>query len=76
MKKESPRVFSEIHKKTAVGFKLKDNIRLVFKVKRIVPFSALDTVNQELENLEKIGVISKMNYSDWAAPIMYVKKKT
>ena len=40
--------------KTEVKFKLKDNIRPVFKVKKL-PFLALDAVNQELEHLEKIG---------------------
>ena len=61
--------------KTDVRFKLKDNIRLVFKAKSNVLFSVLDTVNQELEHLEKMEVISKVDYSDWAAPTAYVKKK-
>ena len=54
--------------KTEVRFELKNNTRPV-------PFLALDAVNQELEHLEKMGVISKDSYSDWAAPMVYVKKK-
>ena len=61
--------------KTEVRFELKDNIRPVFKAKRNVPFLALDAVNQELEYLEKMEVISKVDNSDWAAPTVYVKKK-
>ena len=54
-------------------FEVKDNIRPVFKAKRNVSSLALNAVNQE--GLEKIGVISKIDYSDWAAPTVYVKKK-
>ena len=31
--------------------------------------------NQELEQLEKMRIISKIDYPDWAAPTVYVKKK-
>ena len=60
LKNEFPCMFSESLgqcTKTEVRFELKDNVRPVFKAKRNVPFSALDVVNQELERLEKIGVI-------------------
>ena len=70
LKNEFPRVFSEglgQCTKTEVRFQLKDNVRPVFKAKRNVPFSALDAVNQELERLKKMGVISKVDFSDWAA---------
>ena len=78
MKNEFPRVFSEglgQYTKTEVRFELNDNIRSVFKAKMNVPFTTLDSVNQELERSEKMGVISKVDYSDWATPTVYVKKK-
>ncbi|EPB66865.1 hypothetical protein ANCCEY_14045 [Ancylostoma ceylanicum] len=39
-----------------------------------VPYAAQPAVGKELDRLESIGVISKFNYSDWAAPIVIVKK--
>ena len=53
LKNEFPLVFSEGQcTKIEDSFKLKDNIRPVFKAKMNVPFLALDSVNQELERLE------------------------
>ena len=78
MKNEFPCVFSEglgQCTKTEVRFELNDNIRPIFKAKKYGPFSAVDAVNQEQERLEKMDVISKVNYLDWAAPTVYVKKK-
>ena len=65
----------EQYTKTKVRFKLKDNIISVFKEKKNILFSALNAVNQELERFEKMGVIFNVDYSNWAAPMVYVKKK-
>ena len=35
----------------------------------------MQAVNQELERLKKMGVFSKVDYSDWAARMVYEKKK-
>ena len=51
------------------------NVKSVFRTKRKVPFSALDSINEELEKLEKIGMISKLDYMDWASPTVYIKKE-
>ena len=48
--------------KTKVKFELKENVKPVFKPNRKIPFVALEPVNKELERLEKLGVISKINY--------------
>ncbi|XP_029647992.1 uncharacterized protein K02A2.6-like [Octopus sinensis] len=53
----------------------KQNATPVFKPKRTVPFAAIDQVNKELERLESLGIIKKMDQSDWAAPKVYVKKE-
>lgn len=53
---------------------LKPNVRPVFRPKRPVPFAALPAVNKELDRLEELGVISKVNFSSWAAPIVAIKK--
>ena len=53
--------------KTEVRFKLKDNVKPVFKPKRKVPFSSLETIDEELRRLEETGVIKKVDYSEWAS---------
>ena len=56
--------------------KLKQNVQPVFKRKRNVPFASLDKINQGLYRLENVGILSKTEYNQWAAPIVYVKKKS
>ncbi|CAH8528395.1 unnamed protein product [Schistosoma rodhaini] len=46
----------------------------VFRPKRPVPYAALPVVEQEIERLHKLGVIEPVNFSEWAAPIVVVKK--
>ena len=78
LKNEFPRVFYEglgQCTKTKVRLKRFDNIKPVFKAQRNVSFLALDAVNQELGRLEKVGLISKVDFSDWAAHTVYTKKK-
>ena len=36
---------------------------------------SVEIIDKELERLEKLGVIEKTDYSPWAAPTVYVKKK-
>ena len=42
---------------------------------RPVPFAIKDAIGQELDRLEKQGIIRKVDSSDWAAPIVAVPKK-
>lgn len=56
-------------------FQVKKGLMPVFKPKRSVPFAALDQVDKELDRLEKISVIEKIDHSKRAAPAMYVKEK-
>uniref|UniRef100_A0A183CHH4 RNA-directed DNA polymerase n=1 Tax=Globodera pallida TaxID=36090 RepID=A0A183CHH4_GLOPA len=46
----------------------------VFRRARPVPYSALPVVNGELERLEKMKVITPVEHTEWAAPILVVKK--
>ena len=48
----------------------------VFIRKRNVLFVSLDKINQELDRLENVGILSKTEYNQWAAPVAYVKKKS
>ena len=61
--------------KTEARFELKDNVKPVFKPKRKVPFSSLETIDKELRRLEENGVIKKVDYLEWASPTVYMKKK-
>lgn len=53
---------------------LKPGTRAVFRPKRPVPYAAIPAVERELARLEEMGVISPVNYSPWAAPIVATKK--
>ena len=41
---------------------------------RQVPFALRDTVGQELDRLERDGILTKVTHSEWAAPIVTVPK--
>ncbi|KAK4474327.1 hypothetical protein MN116_000411, partial [Schistosoma mekongi] len=53
---------------------LRQGSKPVFRPKRPVPYAAIPVVEQELERLQKLGVIEPVNFSEWAAPIVVVKK--
>ena len=79
LKKEFAEVFtSGLGKctKIAAELKLKKNMQPVFRRKRNVPFSSLDKINQELDRLENVGILSKTEYNQWDALVVYVKKKS
>ena len=57
-------------------FELNGNAQPVFKKKHNVPFASLEQINEELDRLVKTGVLAKLQYSDWTAPTVYVKKKS
>ena len=57
--------------KTKVKFEVKENAKPIFKPKRNVLLVVLEPINKELEQLENLGVFSKVKYSDWAAPTVY-----
>ena len=61
--------------KAKVKFEVQENVTPVFRPKRSVPFVALDPINKELERLEDLGVIYKVDYSEWASLTVYMKKK-
>ncbi|XP_055622467.1 uncharacterized protein K02A2.6-like [Toxorhynchites rutilus septentrionalis] len=60
--------------KTKISLSLKPDAQPVFRPKRPVPFHAIQKVEEELDRLERLDIISPVNFSDWAAPIVVVKK--
>ena len=78
LKNEFPTVFSEglgLCSKTEAKFFLKENVTPIFRKKRNVPFSSLEVIERELDRLQELDVIEKVNHTDWASPTVYIKKK-
>lgn len=53
---------------------VKPDTKPVFRKARQVPYALKDAVEKELDRLEKAGIISKIDNSQWAAPIVVVPK--
>jgi len=64
---------------TIKGFKadtkLQDGAKPIFCKARPVPYALHQKAEEELEFLEKLGVVKKVERSDWASPIVCVPKK-
>ena len=50
----------------AAELRLKQNMQPVFIRKRNVPLGFFDKINQELDRLENVGILSKTEYNLWA----------
>ncbi|PIO58573.1 hypothetical protein TELCIR_19988 [Teladorsagia circumcincta] len=47
----------------------------VLKKKRPIPYASIPELDAEIDRLVSDGVISPVDHSEWAAPIVAVKKK-
>ena len=54
--------------------KLRENATPQFFKPRPVPFALKEKIAEELKRLERIGVLEKVEFSDWATPIVPVLK--
>lgn len=54
----------------------KPDVNSVFKKKRNVPLASLNQIEQELNRLVEMGVLAKVEYSEWASATVYIKKRT
>ena len=57
-------------------FELKENTCPIFRKKLNVPFAATEEINKELDRLVNMGILSKVEFSKWAAPTVYIRKKS
>ncbi|XP_052562119.1 uncharacterized protein K02A2.6-like [Culex pipiens pallens] len=57
-----------------VQLSVKDGAKPVFRPKRPVAYGSLQLVEEELDRLEKRGIITPVTYSEWAALIVVVRK--
>lgn len=53
---------------------LKEGAQPKFNPKRPVAMAAIEQINKEIDRLEHEKIISRVDYSEWAAPIVAVKK--
>ena len=56
--------------KTKVRLFLKPEAMPVYKPKRPVPFTSVEKVDAELDRLQQLGIITPVDFSQWAAPIV------
>ncbi|XP_055613639.1 uncharacterized protein K02A2.6-like [Uranotaenia lowii] len=60
--------------KTKVQLSLRGNPKPVFRGKRPVSYSMEGVVEDEIQRLVNLGVLQPVDFSDWAAPIVVVRK--
>ena len=53
---------------------LKADVQPVYRKARPVPYNSREVVENELDRLESMGVIKPIEHTEWAAPILTVKK--
>lgn len=77
-KEKFPQLFSDdlgCYNKGKVSLKLKPGAVPIFRNARPVPQAARQAIAVELERLQHLGIITPIKFSQWAAPIVVVKKK-
>ena len=79
LKGSFPEVFSAgLGKCTKIKakFELKENTCPIFRKKRNVPFAVTKEINKELDRLVNMGILSKVEFSEWVALTVYIRKKS
>lgn len=77
LQREFPKVFSDTPGHCSIvkaSVHLKPNVRPVFRPKRPVSFAALEAVEKELKRLQDLNIIKPVEFSEWAAPIVVVRR--
>ena len=60
---------------TTANLCLREGVQPKFCKPRKLPFAIKPVVGDELDRLESQGVIEKVSHSDWATPIVIVRKR-
>lgn len=56
--------------KIKVSSQLQEETKPIFSHERNVPHAFQELVNEELDDLESIGIITPLNCSDWGSPLV------
>lgn len=75
--KDFKEIFDGTHGKAAnikVQLQVKEDAKPIFYKPRPVPYALRQGVEDELKRLVEIGVLEKVDFSDWAAPVVPVRK--
>ena len=59
----------------SVHLKLKQDSQPKFVPTRSIPFAIKDAVAQEIQRLELVGILKKIEFSRWATPVVPVPKR-
>ena len=62
------------YSKGKAQLELKPGVRPIFRSKRTVPFASVEIFEREIERLLSMGVITKVDHSEWASPVVMLKK--
>uniref|UniRef100_A0A914Z5C5 RNA-directed DNA polymerase n=1 Tax=Panagrolaimus superbus TaxID=310955 RepID=A0A914Z5C5_9BILA len=60
--------------KVKVSLKLKENGEPKFFKPRVIPYAYREKVSNQLREREKAGILTKVQYADWATPLVVVPK--
>ncbi|XP_055623100.1 uncharacterized protein K02A2.6-like [Toxorhynchites rutilus septentrionalis] len=77
LQSQFPKVFTSnlgLCIKTRVRLTLKGNPKPIFRPKRPVAYSMQNAVEDEIQRLQNLGIPVPVDHSDWAAPIVVVRK--
>ncbi|XP_055584806.1 uncharacterized protein K02A2.6-like [Uranotaenia lowii] len=77
LQKKFVNVFSDqlgLCSKKKVSLTVKPGAKPVFRQKRPVPYASTAKIEEELERLQNLGIITPVSYAEWAAPIVAVRK--
>lgn len=62
------------YSKGKARLELKPDARPVFRSKRTVPFASQEIFEKEIDRLLSMGVITKVDHSEWASPVVMLRK--
>ncbi|VDO46812.1 unnamed protein product [Haemonchus placei] len=78
LRKQFPAVFAPVLgccTKTKASLKLKSDATPVFRKARPVPYAVQPRISREIDRLVAEKVLTPVEHSDWAAPVVVVQKK-
>ena len=57
-----------------VSLKLRESAMPIYNKERQIPYALTETVNKELDALDRNGIITKISNSDWGSPLVVIPK--